>query len=64
MWLAFRQSFMVVFPRMKSFGNSATPTGFKSSRLGGRIPLKGVQGARSITEWIAGAFAKIQMEER
>ena len=60
MWLAFRQSFMVAYHRMKSSGNSATPTGSNSSRLGGRITLSGALGARFIMEWIADAFAKTQ----
>ena len=63
MWLAFRLFFMVVFPRMKSSGNSATPTGSNSSRRGGRITLKGALGARSITGLIAGGCVKTQKEE-
>ena len=62
MWLAFRQFFMVAYHRMKSFGNSATPTGSNSLPRGGRITLKGALGARSITGWIAGGCVKTQRE--
>ena len=58
MWLAFRLSFMVAYHRMKSSGNSATPTGFNSLRLGGRITLSGALGEQSITGWIAGGCVK------
>ena len=63
MWLAFRLSFMVVFPRMKSSGNSATPTGSNSLPRGGRITLSGALGALFIMGWIAGGCVKTQKEE-
>ena len=62
MWLAFRLFFMVVFPRMKSSGNSATPMGFSLSRRGGRITLSGVLGVLFIMEWIAGGCVKTARE--
>lgn len=64
MWLAFRLSFMVAYHRMKSSGNSATPTGSNSLRLGGKITLSVVQGARFITEWIAGGCVKTAREAK
>ena len=62
MWLAFRLFFMVAYHRMKSSGNSATPTGSNSSRHGGRITLSGALGARFITGWIAGGCVKTARE--
>jgi hypothetical protein len=58
MWLAFRLFFMVAYHRMKSFGNSATPTGSSLLPRGGRITLSVALGALFIMEWIAGGCAK------
>ena len=64
MWLAFRLFFMVAYHRMKSSGNSATPTGSNSSHRGGRTTLKGALGAQSTMEWIAGVCVKTQKGAR
>ena len=64
MWLAFRLFFMVAYHRMKSSGNSATPTGSNSSLRGGRIIMSVALGALSITGWIAGGCVKTQRGAR
>lgn len=62
MWLAFRLFFMVVFHRMKSSGNSATPTGSSSSPRGGKTTMSVALGALFIMEWIAGGCVKTARE--